>query len=356
MRHEEPGLIAIAGGGAGSFRQQGLPLGQQAVAGGELALHGEDLAAVCERLPSLAPAAELRAIAAVRGHAREVVTLGDANWREIRCAITLHAAGENRDVWPAPRAGIEAFTGSNGSTPAVLRVRVTVSGIAARSLGSDALAGAAGALTTLAYPWHGAQIGDLRVYAVDTDGRARCLHPCPLPADIAAKLPAARAALAGARCAVITLSDRASRGVYEDQSGARLADIVTAQGGTLVHQAVLPDDQGPLAGTLETLARRGDIDLVICTGGTGIGPRDITPETIQALGIRPIPGIGELLRAHSAHAVRSAWLSRALAGTLGPMVVIALPGSHKAVSECMDALLPLLPHTLAMLHGGGHDN
>ena len=100
--------------------------------------------------------------------------------------------------------------------------------------------------------------------------------------------------------------------------------------------------------------RRGDIELVICTGGTGIGPRDITPETLLALGIKPIAGIGELLRTHSAHIVRSAWLSRAVAGTLGQMVVIALPGSHKAVTECMEALLPLLPHTLSMLRGGSH--
>jgi cyclic pyranopterin phosphate synthase len=355
MRHEKPGLIALAGKGAGSFEQRGLPLGQEAIAGGELTLYGEDIAQVSERLRSLAPNAELRATAAVRNHAREVVTLGDANWREIRCAISLLVNDHELPIWPAPLAADAASTLAVHGTPAVLRVRVTVSGIAARNLGSDALAGAASALTTLAFPWRGAQISDLRVYAIDTEGRSRYLHPCPLPEDVASRLPAEHAALANARCAVITLSDRASRGIYEDKSGARLAEIVAAQGGTLVHKVVLPDEEGPLAGEIETLARRGDIDLVICTGGTGIGPRDITPETIHALGIRPIPGVGELLRAHSANIVRSAWLSRAVAGTLGRMVVIALPGSHKAVSECMEALLPLLPHTMSMLHGGSHE-
>lgn len=330
MRHEAPGLIGLAGSGPRRFRDQGLPMAQEVVAGGEITLPETDLANLPDILYTLAPNAELRAIGAVRAHARETVTLGDAHWRDIRCRVS-------------PPEGNR------------LRVRVTVSGIATRSLGSDALAGAAMALTTLAIPFNGAVIGDLRIYAIDTEGRGRALHPCQLPDDIAQALPPERQALAGTRCAVITLSDRASRGVYEDQSGARLAELVTAHGGMLSHKAVIPDDGERLAAEIEQLARRGDVGLVVCTGGTGIGPRDITPDTLATMGLRPVPGIGEMLRAHSANVVRSAWLSRTVAGTLGGMVVIALPGSRKAVAECMEALLPLLPHTFSMLGGGGHD-
>jgi molybdenum cofactor synthesis domain-containing protein len=338
MRHEKSSLIGLArqrGVPAdvrepNFFENSGLPLAQEIIAGGDVVIFSCDTDTMQKNLNTLSANAELRAIGAVRAHARESVTLGDAHWREIHCHVV--SLSDNR-----------------------IAVRVTVSGIAARSLGSDALAGAAAALTTLAAPFCGALIEDLRVYAIDIEGRERFQHPCPLPADIAHTLPSPRQLLAKARCAVITLSDRASQGIYEDKSGARLAQIITAQGGLLVHSVILPDDGDRLASEIDWLSRRGDIDLLVCTGGTGIGPRDITPDTLMQLGIRPVPGIGEMLRAHSANVVRSAWLSRSVAGTIGQMVVIALPGSHKAVVECMEALLPLLPHTLSMLHGGGHD-
>lgn len=344
MRHESTGLIGLVAvprdehgnrKPGSTFNNRGLPLAQEIVAGGEVTIFSEDVAVIAEKLKTLAPNAELRAIGAVRAYARECVTLGDAHWREIRCAVSQ-----------------EVDAGSAHATR--IHVRITVSGVATRSLGGDALAGAAAALTTIASPFTGALIEDLRVYAIDIEGRTRIRHPCALPADIDAALPAEKPALAATRCAVITLSDRASQGIYEDKSGARLAEIFSAHGGIMVHKAVIPDDSERLAGEIELLSRRGDIDMVVCTGGTGIGPRDITPETLIALGIKPVPGIGELLRAHSANIVRSAWLSRAVAGTLGQMVVIALPGSHKAVGECMEALLPLLPHTFSMLRGGSH--
>jgi len=336
MRHEAPGLVGLLGNSGTGFSNRGLPLAQEIVAGGVASIFSEDAAVVAEKLKTLAPNAELRAISAVRAYAREIVTLGDAHWRDIRCVVSIGAAGAGNTI--------------------PVRVRITVSGIARRSLGSDALAGAAAALTTIAAPFAGALIDDLRVFAIDIEGRGRQQHPCPLPADVATSMRPLPPALEKIRCAVITLSDRASQGIYEDRSGARLAEIIAVQGGVLAHKSILPDDAERLATEVDTLSRRGDIDLLICTGGTGIGPRDITPETLLALGIRPIAGMGELLRAHSAHIVRSAWLSRAVAGTLGPMVVIALPGSHKAVAECMEALLPLLPHTFSMLHGGSHDS
>lgn len=331
MRHENKGISAVLGGAGTAMRSHGLPLAQEMIASGEVTFPPEVTRTLKKDLPALAAQAQLRAIAAVRTHAQESVTLGDVHWREIRCLA-------------------EALEDDQG-----LRASVSVSGIASRSLGGDALAGVAAALTSLAdLDPTNAVIGDLRILATDVEGRERLVHPQGLPPDIAQRLPPKSPALAGARCAVITLSDRASQGVYEDKSGARLAEIIKAQGGSVVHASILPDSSERLALEIEVLSRRGDIELVVCTGGTGIGPRDITPETLIALGIKPIPGIGELLRAHSAHIVRSAWLSRSVAGVLGKMVIIALPGSHKAVDECMQVLLPLLPHTLSMLRGGSH--
>lgn len=325
MRHEAGGLLSVIDADAADFRHRGMPLAQEILAGGHVDFPG----APPGDLDRLALQARRRAISAVRGHARETVTLGDAHWRDIRCSVR-----------PADGGGLD--------------VRLAISGVAARSLASDALSGTAAALAALGAADAGAVIGDLRILAIDIEGRPRFVHPCGMPVDVAGHLPERTAGLAGRRCATLTLSDRASRGVYEDRSGAELARLITANGGILAHAEVLPDDGQRLATTVEVLARRGDIDLLVCTGGTGIGPRDITPETLLSLGIKPVPGIGELLRAQSANVVRSAWLSRTVAGTLGHMMVIALPGSHKAVVECMEILMPLLPHTLSMLHGGDH--
>lgn len=337
MRHEARGIGAVLDQQGQGFQEQGPALRQQLLAGGTVQVTAAERARLTAALPALAAAAELHAIAAVRRYAHETVLPGEAHWHSIRCAVsTISTAGHDHDG------------------PLQVLVRTSVDGVARRSLGSDVLAGAAAALAQIAGAGLDTIITDLRILAIDVEGRPRHLHPAGLPADVAARLPAAVLPLADIRCALITLSDRAAQGVYEDRSGARLADIVSTAGGTLQHRVILPDDHDRLAAEVQRLVQRGDIDLVLCTGGTGIGPRDITPDTLLALGIRAIPGIAELMRTHSAAIVRSAWLSRAVAGTLGSTVIIALPGSHKAVSECMDVLLPLLPHTFAMLHGGGH--
>lgn len=336
MRHAAPGIGSVLDGQGTGRRAAGAPLGQQVLAGGTATFHADNRDNVARLVPALFAEAERIAIAAVRAHARASAQLDEATWRGIRCAVTAPPRDARDDR-------------------ILVLVRVAVDGIARRSLGSDALAGAAAALTHLAAVDDDASIEDLRVYAAEVDGRPRRLHPAGLPPDVAARLPPAVLPLARTRCAVLTLSDRASQGIYEDRSGARLAEIIEAAGGTLAHRAILPDDAERLHTAVDLLSRRGDIDLLFCTGGTGIGPRDITPDTLLALGVRPIPGIGELLRAHSAPIVRAAWLSRSVAGKLGSTVVIALPGSTNAVVESMEALLPLLPHLLSMLHGGNHE-
>jgi molybdenum cofactor synthesis domain-containing protein len=339
--HHEQDLALDA---ARRYANRGALREQQVLAGGTLLLHEDaDRTRLADSLQQLRADAELRAIAAVRACAALSPLLGEADLRDV--SVRLQAAGAGDDASGA--------SGASGAAADSVHVRVLVKGIARRALDEDALAGAAAALGMLAARIPASTIDDLRVF-LHREGGTQRRHPQPLPDDVAALLPA-QAPLAGVRATVITLSDRAARGVYEDRSGARRADILRGNGALVVDKQVLPDDADRLAAAVEVQLRRGDIDLIACTGGTGLGPRDITPETLLRLGLRVAPGIGDWLRRYSAEVVRSAWLSRAVAGTLGHSLVIALPGSEKAVVENMDALLPLLPHTLRMLRGEGHE-
>lgn len=161
--------------------------------------------------------------------------------------------------------------------------------------------------------------------------------------------------LSGRRAAVITLSDRAAAGVYDDASGAYLADELRRAGADVVATAVLADDEDAIAGKLAGLASREKPDLILTTGGTGIAPRDATPEAIRRLGGREIPGIGELLRQDGARFTPNSWTSRSLAAVVGGALLIALPGSPRAVGQGLACLLPLLPHMFDTIAGKKHD-
>jgi molybdenum cofactor synthesis domain-containing protein len=119
------------------------------------------------------------------------------------------------------------------------------------------------------------------------------------------------------------------------------------------HAELLADDPKPLAARLRQLATT-DVRLILCTGGTGLGPRDCTPEALAIVADRHIDGIGELFRSESSQHTQMAWLSRADAVIIGKALVIALPGSSKAVAQGMDILAPVLAHALSMVAGGGH--
>lgn len=154
-------------------------------------------------------------------------------------------------------------------------------------------------------------------------------------------------------CAVITLSDRASDGEYEDRSGPLLVDGLRKLGAQVAHIDVLPDGIDPLAERLRVLAVQG-VRICLCTGGTGLGARDVTPEALRLVADRRVEGLAEMFRSESARHTPLAWLSRAEVVQVGGMLVFALPGSPRAAQQGMDILAPLLAHALAMIDGRPH--
>jgi molybdenum cofactor synthesis domain-containing protein len=150
--------------------------------------------------------------------------------------------------------------------------------------------------------------------------------------------------------AVITASDKGSRGERVDESGAKAAEILTANGYTVVKKIILPDEQEQLEDKMLELAERG-IALIATTGGTGFSPRDITPEATLAVCERLAPGIPEAMRALSLKITNRAMLSRAQAGICRRSLIVNLPGSKKAVEECLGFILPPLKHGIDILRG-----
>jgi molybdenum cofactor synthesis domain-containing protein len=148
--------------------------------------------------------------------------------------------------------------------------------------------------------------------------------------------------------AVVVLSDRAAAGTRADACIPAVADALGAAY-AIVHERVLPDDAAALQAELIDLADRRRMPLVLTSGGTGLSPRDRTPQATSAVLDYDVPGIAEAMRAASAAIVRTAMLSRAVAGVRGSTLIVNLPGSPKAVRETLAVLLPALPHALELL-------
>lgn len=149
---------------------------------------------------------------------------------------------------------------------------------------------------------------------------------------------------------IVTASDKGSRGEREDISGKTIAELLAGLG-TVKHYVVVPDEKQALSNVMMHMADELYIDLVLTTGGTGLGPRDVTPEATLAVIDRQVPGIPEAMRAKSLEKTNRAMLSRAVAGTRGRTLIINLPGSPKGVTECLEVILPALEHGLAILKG-----
>jgi molybdopterin adenylyltransferase len=151
----------------------------------------------------------------------------------------------------------------------------------------------------------------------------------------------------------VTASDRASAGVYEDLSGPAIeqAFVEFVPGEHAFSRRLIPDDEAAIAGALCELADEERCDLVVTTGGTGPGPRDVTPEATRQVLEKELPGFGEIMRLKSFAIAPTAILSRATAGLRGRTLIVNLPGSPKAVRECLEILAPAIAEAVRHLHG-----
>ena len=151
----------------------------------------------------------------------------------------------------------------------------------------------------------------------------------------------------------VTISDRASAGIYEDRSGPEIEKVLGEVFGaeTKFVVAVIPDEPERISAQLRELADLEKCDLIVTTGGTGISVRDVTPEATRAVLEKELPGFGEIMRAQSFAKVRTAVLSRATAGTRGRSLIVNLPGKPSAVRECLEILVPAIREGVAHLRG-----
>jgi molybdopterin adenylyltransferase len=157
------------------------------------------------------------------------------------------------------------------------------------------------------------------------------------------------------RVAVLTISDSVSQGKAEDLSGPAVVAFCRGLGWELASTSCLPDEQKKIEAQLRELADSGKVDVIFTTGGTGIGPRDVTPEATNGVADRVIPGIAEEMRRKGLEKTPTAVLSRAVAVSRRKSLIVNLPGSPKGATESLEAVAHLLPHAVRVLHGARHD-
>lgn len=157
------------------------------------------------------------------------------------------------------------------------------------------------------------------------------------------------------RVSVLTISDSVAAGKSEDRSGPSVAARCTELGWMIVSSAVRADDRTAIEEFLRATADSGDADVIFTTGGTGVGPRDVTPEATAAVIERAIPGFPEQMRAAGVAKTPRAILSRGVSGIRGKTIIINLPGSPRGAVDSLNVIAELLPHSIDVLHGARHD-
>ncbi len=152
------------------------------------------------------------------------------------------------------------------------------------------------------------------------------------------------------KVAVLTISDRSARGERADEGGPLIEQLMTEAGAEVVARAIVPDEQNEIEHALIEWADGGIADVILTTGGTGLGPRDVTPEATRAVIDREAPGIAEAMRDAGLRVTPFASLSRQVAGTRAKTLIVNLPGQPKAVDEGLDAIIGILPHAVEMMN------
>ncbi len=156
------------------------------------------------------------------------------------------------------------------------------------------------------------------------------------------------------KVAILTVSDSCSQGEREDISGQTIKDMLPEDSFEISRKKIVADEHEKIVNELKHFSDKADIDVVFTTGGTGLGPRDVTPEATTSVCERIIPGLGEMMRAEGLKKTKNAILSRGIAGIYNKTLVINLPGSPRGVKESLEIILDVLPHAVDMMHGGGH--
>ena len=148
---------------------------------------------------------------------------------------------------------------------------------------------------------------------------------------------------------ILTVSTSGAQGQREDTSGQAIRELLEQQGYQVVRYEVVSDEKDLIAERLSQWADSADVDLIVTTGGTGLGHRDVTPEACLSVIDKEVPGLAEAMRANTLQFTPMAMLSRSVAGIRGHTLIITLPGSPKGVRECLDVVTPVLPHALELL-------
>jgi molybdenum cofactor synthesis domain-containing protein len=158
------------------------------------------------------------------------------------------------------------------------------------------------------------------------------------------------------RAGILTVSDKGSRGERADTSGAAIRELLGSVNAEVTKYAIVADESADIAQTLREWVDVGDIDLLVSTGGTGLAPRDVTPEATRSVLDYEVPGIGEAMRAEGLKHTPMSMLSRAVAGVRGRTLIVNLPGSERAVRQNLSVLLPILAHAVETLRGDAGDH